>query len=123
LRHFFRSAQIRIGQIELCQTSSFARTMLVKTSARKLTGIALDYAFQLATYRQLAPAANGEARLSTLVKTKTVQLVQQAYRVSDADLKSTEVLYPLVQEGTGATAPTQGRLSFLAYPGCSAARR
>ena len=71
----------------------------VKTSARKPTGIAPDYALQLATYRQLAPGANGEARLNTLVKTKTVQLIQQTYTVSEADLKATRILYPLVQEG------------------------
>jgi hypothetical protein len=71
----------------------------VKTSARKPSGISPDYAFQLATYRRITPGASGEARLDTLVKTKTVQLVQQAYTVSSQDLQATEVLYPLVQAG------------------------
>ena len=47
------------------------RVVDVKTAARKPSGISPDYAFQLATYRQLSPGASGEARLDTLVKTKT----------------------------------------------------
>ena len=96
-----------LGKIDLIDTDG--RVVDVKTSARRPTGIAPDYAFQLATYRQLAPGANGEARLSTRVKTKTVQLVQQTYRVSEADLKSTQVLYPLVQAGirTGVYFPNR----------------
>jgi CRISPR/Cas system-associated exonuclease Cas4 (RecB family) len=86
-----------LGKVDLIDTDG--RVVDVKTSARRPSGIAPDYAFQLATYRQLAPGANGEARLNTLVKTKTVQLIQQSYTVSEADLKSTQVLYPLVQEG------------------------
>jgi hypothetical protein len=86
-----------VGKVDLIDTEG--RVVDVKTSARRPTGIAPDYAFQLATYRRLAPGSTGEARLSTLVKTKTIQLIQQSYRVGEADLKSTEVLYPLVQEG------------------------
>jgi RecB family exonuclease len=86
-----------LGKVDLIDTDG--RVVDVKTSARRPSGIAPDYAFQLATYRQLAPGATGEARLNTLVKTKTVQLIQQSYRVSEADLKSTQILYPLVQEG------------------------
>jgi hypothetical protein len=75
------------------------RVVDVKTAARKPSGVSPDYAFQLATYRQITPGASGEARLDTLVKTKTVQLVQQAYTVGSQDLQATEVLYPLVQAG------------------------
>jgi hypothetical protein len=71
----------------------------VKTAARKPSGVSPDYAFQLATYRQITPGASGEARLDTLVKTKTVQLIQQMYTVAPQDLQATEVLYPLVQAG------------------------
>jgi hypothetical protein len=70
-----------------------------KTAARKPSGIAPAYAFQLATYRQITPGASGEARLDTLVKTKTVQLLQQAYTVGEQDIRAVEVLYPLVQDG------------------------
>jgi hypothetical protein len=71
----------------------------LKTSARKPSGISPDYAFQLATYRQITPGASGEARLDTLVKTKAVQLVRQAYTVSEQDIRAVEVMYPLVQHG------------------------
>jgi CRISPR/Cas system-associated exonuclease Cas4 (RecB family) len=77
------------------------RVVDLKTSARKPSGISPDYAFQLATYRQITPGACGEARLDTLVKTKTVQLIQQSYTVGEADLRATQVLYPLVREGIG----------------------
>ncbi len=33
------------------------------------------------------------------MKTKTVQLVPQSYTVGNQDLRATEILYPLVQEG------------------------
>ena len=57
----------------------------VKTAAKSPSGIASDYAFQLATYRQLLPRANGKARLDTLVATKTPKLVKIEYEVTDAD--------------------------------------
>jgi PD-(D/E)XK nuclease superfamily len=85
------------GKIDLLDEDG--RVVDVKTAARKPFGIAPDYAFQLATYRQITPGASGEARLDTLVKTKTVQLIQQGYTVGEQDLRATEVLYPLVQEG------------------------
>jgi hypothetical protein len=75
------------------------RVVDVKTAARRPSAISPDYAFQLATYSQITPGASGEARLDTLVKTKTVQLMQQTYTVGLQDLQATEVLYPLVQAG------------------------
>jgi hypothetical protein len=85
------------GKVDLLDQEG--RVVDVKTAARKPLGIAPDYAFQLATYRQITPGASGEARLDTLVKTKTVQLIQQAYTVGQQDLRATEVLYPLVLDG------------------------
>ena len=75
------------------------RVVDVKTSSRKPSCVAPDYAFQLATYRQITPDASGAARLDTLVKTQTPQLVEQTYRVGEDDLRQTQVLFPLVQEG------------------------
>ena len=89
------------------------RVIDVKTAGRKPSGVAPDYAFQLATYRQLAPGASGEARLDTLVKTKAVQLVQQAYTVSDQDIRATEVIYPLVQQGIRGGLHLPRRQSLL----------
>jgi len=71
----------------------------VKTAAKSPAGIASDYAFQLATYRQLLPRANGKARLDTLVATKTPKLVKIEYEVTDADQRLTCSLYPRVREG------------------------
>jgi putative RecB family exonuclease len=85
------------GKVDLLDVEG--RIIDVKTAARKPTGIAPDYAFQLATYRQITPGASGEARLDTLVKTKAVQFVPQSYSVGEQDLRATEILYPLVQEG------------------------
>jgi hypothetical protein len=85
----------------------------VKTAARKPSGISPDYAFQLATYRQITPGATGEARLDTLVKTKTPQLVRQSYAVSQQDLRTTEVLYPLVRDGTASGLFFPNRQSLM----------
>jgi len=74
------------------------RIIDLKTAARKPTGLSADYAFQVATYRQLCLGASGKARVDTLVATKSPQVVTQEYTVSPADLKMTEKLYPLVQE-------------------------
>jgi RecB family exonuclease len=71
----------------------------VKTAAKSPSGIASDYAFQLATYRQILPGANGKARLDTLVATKTPKLVKIEYEVTDADQRLTCSLYPSVREG------------------------
>jgi RecB family exonuclease len=71
----------------------------VKTAAKSPSGIASDYAFQLATYRQILPGANGKARLDTLVATKTPKLVRIEYEVTDADQRLTCSLYPRVREG------------------------
>jgi hypothetical protein len=84
----------------------------VKTAARKPSGIAPGYAFQLATYRQITPCASGEVRLDTLVKTKTVQLVQQAYTVGAQDIGAVEVMYPLVRDGIAGGLYFPNRQSF-----------
>jgi CRISPR/Cas system-associated exonuclease Cas4 (RecB family) len=85
----------------------------VKTAARKPSGISFDHALQLATYRSLSPHASGEARLDTLVKTKTVQLIQHSYTVTDSDLQATRVLYPLVQDGIRSGLYFPNRRSLL----------
>jgi CRISPR/Cas system-associated exonuclease Cas4 (RecB family) len=54
------------GKVDLLDEDG--RVVDVKTAARKPSGIAPDYAFQLATYRQITPGASGEARLDTLVR-------------------------------------------------------
>ena len=85
------------GRIDLLDVEG--RIVDLKTAARKPSGIPSDYAFQLATYSQITPGASGHARLDTLVKTKTVQLIRESYRIGEADLHATQVLYPLAQSG------------------------
>ena len=84
------------GFVDLLDTSG--RIIDLKTAARKPMGVSADYAFQVATYRQLCVGANGKARVDTLVATKSPLVVTQEYTVSPADLKMTEKLYPLVRE-------------------------
>jgi putative RecB family exonuclease len=84
------------GRIDLIDVHG--RLVDIKTASRRPSCVPWDYAFQLATYRQITPGASGEARLDTLVKTNTPQLVQQSYEVGESDLRATQVLYPLIQE-------------------------
>ena len=56
-----------------------------KTASRRPSCVSPDYAFQLATYQQITPGASGQVRIDSLVKTRTVQIVQQAYTVEEPD--------------------------------------
>jgi hypothetical protein len=96
------------GFVDLLDTSG--RVIDLKTAVRKPTGVGADYAFQLATYRQLCPGASGKARVDTLVATKSPQVVTQEYTVSAADLKITQKLFPLVREAMreGIYLPNRG---------------
>jgi hypothetical protein len=87
------------------------RIIDLKTAARKPTGVAADYAFQVATYTLLANRqASGAVRLDTLVATKTPQLVTLSYQVSDGDRRLCETLYPRVQAAikAGRVLPNRG---------------
>jgi RecB family exonuclease len=107
------------GFVDLLDTSG--RVIDLKTAARKPTGVNVDYAFQVATYRQLCPGANGKARVDTLVATKSPQVVTQEYTVSPADLKMTEKLYPLVREAMreGIYLPNRSSNNLCSYKNCS----
>jgi len=83
-----------------------------KTASRRPSCVSPDYAFQLATYRQITPGASGEVRIDSLVKTQTVQIVQPAYTVEEPDIRTTQVLYPMAQKamGTGMYCPNRQSL-------------
>jgi RecB family exonuclease len=85
------------GYVDLIDTSG--RIIDLKTAKAKPAGVDPGYAFQLATYHQLAPHVSGEARIDTLVATKVPQLVRMDYKVSVADQLLTTHLYPHVREG------------------------
>lgn len=82
----------------------------LKTGARKPSEIGSDYRFQVATYAQLCPHASGTARVDTLVKTKTPQLIQLTCTIDQTDVDSTQKVYPVVQRGIrgGFFAPNRG---------------
>ena len=85
----------------------------IKSASRRPSWVSPDYAFQLATYRQITPGASGEVRIDSLVKTATPQVIQQRYTVSDADLRATRVLFPMVQEAMGSGMYCPNRQSLL----------
>jgi hypothetical protein len=61
----------------------------------------------------------GEARVDTLVKTKTPQLTQMSCTIDKTDVASVEKLYPLVQRGIrgGFFAPNRSHyLCSRKYP-------
>ena len=84
-----------------------------KTASRRPSCVSPDYAFQLATYRQITPGASGEVRIDSMVKTQTVQIVQQAYTVEEPDLRATQVLYPMAQKAMGSGMYCPNRQSLL----------
>jgi CRISPR/Cas system-associated exonuclease Cas4 (RecB family) len=84
-----------------------------KTASRRPSHVSPDYAFQLATYQQITPGASGEVRIDSLVKTQTVQIVQQAYTVGEPDIRATQVLYPMAQKAMGTGMYCPNRQSML----------
>ena len=84
-----------------------------KTAARRPSSVSPDYAFQLATYQQITPGASGEVRIDSMVKTQTVQIVQQSYTVGEPDIRATQVLYPMAQKAMGSGMYCPNRQSML----------
>jgi RecB family exonuclease len=74
------------------------RVIDLKTASKKPSGVTAPYRQQVTTYAMLEPAANGEARLDTLTKTKTVAIHQTTFTVSDADRRLTERLYSISRD-------------------------
>ena len=99
------------GRVDLLDAEG--RLIDIKTASRRPSWVSPDYAFQLATYRQITPGANGEARIDCLVKTNTPQIVQQSYTVGEADLQATRVLFPLVREAMASGTYCPNRQSML----------
>jgi len=70
----------------------------IKTAKVRPTNVNPMQRFQVATYSLLTPLAQGTGRIDTLVKTKSPQLIQQTFSISDQELKAIETLYPRAQE-------------------------
>lgn len=88
------------------------RIIDIKTSARRPNAIDPGYRFQIATYTRLTPGASGEARLDTLVKTKTPGLITQSFMINDQDLLAIEKLYPLALQAMRSDIFMPNRLSI-----------
>ena len=88
------------GYIDILDVTG--RVIDLKTAARKPSEVSPDHRFQIATYRALCPDVSGEARVDTLVKTKTPQLVETPYTVKGCDLVEIERMYPMVQRAIRA---------------------
>lgn len=69
-----------------------------KSAAKKPSGIRPDYRFQVSTYKVLSPKLSGRARLDTITKTATIQVVAQSFDVGPGDVKHVETMYPFVQD-------------------------
>jgi putative RecB family exonuclease len=89
------------------------RVIDIKTAARKPSGMLPAYRMQVATYAMLHPLASGQATLSTLTKTKTVDLHQETVEITPGDRKLTGRLYSIARDqmNAGVYAPNRG--SFL----------
>lgn len=103
------SVQVQ-GWIDLLDVNG--RIIDIKTAARKPGSIAPEHRFQIATYAQLTPGSNGEARIDTLVKTKAPGLVTQSVTITGQDIAATRALYPLAQRIMRAGEYMPNRLSM-----------
>lgn len=99
------------GFVDLMDTSG--RVIDLKTTARKSSKLAAPQALQLATYAALAPGANGETRIDSLVSTKDPQLVQIEYTPGESGRRLIERLYPLAAESMAAGLYLPNRSSTM----------
>jgi CRISPR/Cas system-associated exonuclease Cas4 (RecB family) len=74
------------------------RVIEIKTAKARPSAIDPMHKFQVATYHRLTTGATGAGRIDTLVKTKSPQLIQQPFSITEQELRATETLYPLAQE-------------------------
>jgi RecB family exonuclease len=83
------------GYIDLLDVDG--RVIDIKTAKAKPNGISPMHRFQVATYWHLTPLARGTGRVDTLVKTKSPQLIQQTFSISELELRAIQTLYPEAQ--------------------------
>jgi CRISPR/Cas system-associated exonuclease Cas4 (RecB family) len=69
----------------------------IKTARARPNSINPMHRFQVATYRYLTHLARGAGRIDTLVKTKSPQLIQQAFSITDQELRAIHKIYPEAQ--------------------------
>jgi hypothetical protein len=69
--------------------------------------------FQVATYRQLVPAASGKGRIDTLVKTKTPKIILRSFDVTPEDLRATQMIYARASQAMLSDVYIPNRLSMF----------
>ena len=85
----------------------------IKTAKARPHVIDPMHRFQIATYSYLSDLASGSGRIDTLVKTKSPQLVQQSFCVSEQELRAIHTIYPRAQELIRSGVPVPNRQSML----------
>jgi CRISPR/Cas system-associated exonuclease Cas4 (RecB family) len=86
------------------------RVLDFKTASKRPQRVPPEYGLQLTTYAMITPGASGLCRLDTVTKTKTVEVVQQTYKVGTEERRFAETLYPMVQDSIqdGIYVPHRG---------------
>jgi RecB family exonuclease len=108
------------GEIGLVRVQGFidvldveGRIIDIKTAKASPSSIEPMNRFQVATYRQLAPAASGQGRIDTLVKTKTPKIVLQPFEVTGGDLRATQTIYAGASQAMKSDIHMPNRLSMF----------
>jgi RecB family exonuclease len=89
------------------------RIIDLKTAKASPSGIEPMHRFQVATYKQLAPAASGKGRLDTLVKTKTPKIVLQDFDVTEEDVRATYKIYSRASQAMRSEIYMPNRMSMF----------
>ena len=85
----------------------------IKTAKARPTGIAPMHRFQVSTYRYLTNLAQGCGRIDTLVKTKSPQLIQQTFAITEQELRAIHTIYPEAQALMRGSVHLPNRQSML----------
>jgi hypothetical protein len=99
------------GFIDVLDTQG--RIIDIKTAKASPSRIEPMHRFQVATYRQLAPAASGKGRLDTLVKTKIPKVVLQSFDITADDLRATQTLYGSASQAMRSEHYMPNRMSMF----------
>ena len=85
----------------------------IKTAKVRPGGISPMHRFQVATYRVLTDLAGGAGRIDTLVKTKSPQLIQHTFSITEEELRAIQTLYPEAQKLMRGNVHLPNRQSML----------
>ena len=85
----------------------------IKTAKARPSSISPMHRFQVATYRHLTHLARGTGRIDTLVKTKSPQLIQQTFSITEQELRAIHTIYPEAQDLMRGDVHLPNRQSML----------